>query len=376
MSQGLNSKTIIKTKEFIMASMILSKNTLEKAFGNKDHCKPRTPFPERPKTAVPGKRRPFTDAPVRHEEISSDTNHNKGNISDDVRPKTSYSNRKRNETDRQKHTSDGRLCEKASHRSYTDESLDDIDVVEYFYDRSVRDIFPITDNYELDRYYLCAKYENGGFYQSASVNPKVMSTNKDHTTETQTNSRLKRTQMKNNNRQKEEDYESTVKNTSTNKSRFSENAKDECDFDKTLLKRKPRSFKENAVIQSNLRRRLYSDTDVCHYVSKTPNQKTGQLTKSQNMKPSYYQSYQKEPVIIGSSKIDSFGTRHNSCKVIAKYTNDVRILSHNAQICIEKNVPHNSTEKPNAFQYISNKPPRKLKPLPGAEHIRTIDKEM
>lgn len=384
-----------------MTSMVLSKNTLRKAFGcslpsNDCHLNINTECIQRPNTAVPGKRRPFTDNPPRCEEVeikSNDKTINK-NTSDVVRPKTSYSNRRLSLTDdmvNQNNTADNSCPGRKTTLNSSPTALEDIDIVEYFNDKSIRDIFPSSNEDEIDRN---TNNQNNSYNKYGHCDRKHDLHQKPNKTrsikpslgyDSASFSRLERIRV--HNKPLSKDTSMHMLHTRNNNIRSSrgpvgttmlQNGQYDVHVDNQIaLDRKSKSLKEKTVMKTDLRRRLHSDTDIPCSQTKSSNNTICSFGTSHTRpgsKPPLQQSNFKE--------VESFYSSPNvlfeSERAINKYNNDSRFVSRKFQPCSNTNRKTSfeySTERPDSYHYKTNKFPRKLKPIPRRENLRGIDKE-
>lgn len=384
-----------------MTSMVLSKNTLRKAFGcslpsNDCHFNINTECVQRPKTAVPGKRRPFTDYPPRCDEVeikSTDKTINK-NISDIVRPKTSYSNRRLSLTDdmvNQNNTADNNCPGRKTTLSSSPTALEDIDIVEYFYDKSIRDIFPSSNEDKIDRNtnnqnnYYCkdGRDRKPDLHQkpnkTRSIKPslgydglsvsrleRVRIHNKPLSKDTTT-------QMLDTRNNNTRSYRGSVGTTVLQNGHYDVHVGNQMAFNG-----KSKSFKDKTVMKTDLRRRLHSDADSSCSQKKSSNNRICSFGTSRTSP-----GFKSSPLQQSNSKeVESFHSSPNALfeseRAINKYPNDSRFISRKIQPCSNTNrktLVEYSTERPESYHYKTNKFPRKLKPIPRRENLRGIDKE-
>lgn len=383
-----------------MTSMVLSKNTLRKAFGcnlpsNDCHFNINTECTQRPKTAVPGKRRPFTDIPPRCEEVeikSNDKTINK-DTSDVVRPKTSYSNRRLSLTDdivNQNNTADNSCPGRKTTLNSSPTALEDIDIVEYFNDKSIKDIFPSSNEDEIDRN---TNNQNNSYYKYGRDRKPDLHQKYNKTRSIKPNlgydsvsfSELERIRIHNKPLSKDTSMrmlDSRNNNSRSYKGSFGTTVLQNGHYDvhvdnQIALDRKSKIFKEKPVTKTDLMRQFHSDTDTSCSQTKSSNNRICSFGTS-HPRPGFKSSLQQS----NSKGVESFHSSPSvlfeSERAINKYSSDSRFIRRKMQPCSNTNRKTSfeySTERPESYHYKTNKFPRKLKPIPRRETLRGIDKE-
>ncbi|XP_063443412.1 uncharacterized protein LOC134723795 [Mytilus trossulus] len=366
-----------------MTSLVLSKNTLKMAFGGglpNDEISTYT-VPERPKTAGLGKRRPLTDSSPDADGYHYKQDYEEMRKCSALRPKTSHGNHELSSNDvKMKTTSKPR---ESVERFDLDTALEDIDIVEYFYDNS-RDIFPLSQDEQINKNGHNQNKTKNMFNRLDSGRTIDKSTKSEISSHRKPVDSLQRQTMHNNCLSSE--VYSTGPHTSGKKlkpmSRIPIDISHEKPDDKVTnidiytIKRATGGFKETKadmhkkINEGQIQQR--SPDYSCSFGR--PKNYDGFIT-------SRCQSHVNSETGMQSSPCnDKFVSKRNANKnkPLTKYTNDFRFID-NSSSCRADRFRHKimdySVDRPDSFQYKPNKYPRKLKPIAGSNGIKTVNKE-
>lgn len=369
-----------------MTSLVLSENTLKMAFGGglpNDDITTYT-ISERPKTAGPGKRRPLTDS-------SSDAGgyHYKQDYEDmrkcsALRPKTSYGDRELFSKDVKIKTT---VQPTESVEPFDlDRALEDIDIVEYFYDNS-RDIFPSSHDEQINKNGHNQNKTKNMFNRLDSGRMIDKSTKSKISSHRKPVDSLQRKTIHNNCLSSE--VNSTAPHTSGQKlkpmSRIPNDRSYEIPDDKVTnidiytIKRATGGFKETTT-KAHLHRRINRNNER-QFPQKSPDHSSCSFVRPKNSDGFITSSCQShimnsETGMQSSQCNDKFASQRN--KAHTKYTNEFRFIDSSSSCRTDRfrnKIMDYSVDRPDSFQYKPNKYPRKLKPIAGSDGIKTVNKE-